>query len=120
MTKTRTKSISEAEHSPEHLSVTIGSPEQPYPPSFVVGSPGTASLPRDSKRQWIDFILCIGDDRLDEPMFEYFRSDEGHTRTTSGTESIVSHQMELSPNDGHLTPIEEMNTGLGNIINTIY
>ena len=92
ITKGRSKSTSEQEQSKDPSSYIVGSPGQPFASSFITVSPGTgAILPREtSKRQSIDFILCIGDDRLDEVMFEYFRSDEGHHRTSSGTESILS------------------------------
>lgn len=37
------------------------------------------------KRGFIDFILCIGDDRQDEYMFEYLQKLEGHSRVVSIT-----------------------------------
>jgi trehalose-6-phosphatase len=82
--------------------------------SFIIGSPGQPFASSLQNRQLVDFILCIGDDRMDEAMFAYFRQDEGHRRTSSysGTESSFSGT-ELLDNYPPLSPLSEMNTGFG-------
>jgi hypothetical protein len=48
-------------------------------------------------------------------MFEYFRQDEGHYRTSSysGTESVISSNEASLIESNPLSPINEMHTGFG-------
>jgi trehalose-6-phosphatase len=61
---------------------------QPTSPESYYISPQPRSISPvhhgSSRRGVIDFILCIGDDRQDEAMFEYLTREDMHARTQSG------------------------------------